>query len=115
MPSHFELKCSTEVFSQEEIDILERFGEQFLQLMHGKRPPQTDAQRRFIAVAHGECRPDTVYEKVWRKYLDRMIWERENKAIMGERPRMPNDREEWKRMRGAVWSEVRRRSRGLDA
>ena len=115
MPNHFVLKCSTEVFSQQEISILEQYGEQFLLLMHGNRSPRTKAQERFIAAAHGDCPPTTVYERAWRKYLDRLIWERENKTIMGKRLRMPNDREDWKWMRGAVWSEVRRRSRGLDA
>ena len=35
--------------------------------------------------------------------------------LMGPRRRMPDDREEWKRMRGAVWSETQRRASGLDS
>lgn len=33
---------------------------------------------------------------------------------MDKRQRMPDDREDWKGMRGAVWSEMQRRSEGLD-
>ena len=114
--NRFVPRCSTKTFTQEEIDILERYGKQFAKLMHGKRSPQTIAQERFVRVAQGKCEPSTIYEKTWRKYLERLIREDdpEHQAIMGERRQMPNDREDHKKMRGAVWSEVRRRSKGLD-
>ena len=116
MAKRFIPRCSTETFTQEEIDILELYGKQFAELMHGKRAPQTTAQERFVRVAQGKCEPSTIYEKTWRKYLERLIREDdpEHQAIMGKRRQMPNDREDHKKMRGAVWSEVRRRSKGLD-
>lgn len=60
--------------------------------------------------------PETVYERVWTKYLMRLEWERDpaNRAAMGMRRRMPDDREDWNRMRGSVWSDIRRRAQGLD-
>lgn len=114
MSNRFVPRCSLEVFSQEEINILEQHGSWFGQLMRGELSPQTKAQEQFVQVAHGECQPATIYEKTWRKYLDRLKWEKENKELMGERRRMYNDRKDWKRMRGAVWSEMQRRSQGLD-
>lgn len=116
MANRFVPRCSTETFTREEIDILERYGKQFAKLMHGQRSPQTEAQERFVRVAQGKCKPSTIYEKTWRKYLERLAWEAdpEHRAFMGERRRMPGDREDHKKMRGAVWSEVRRRSRGLE-
>ena len=67
-------------------------------------------------VSLGRHPPETVYERVWTKYLMRLEWESDpaNRAAMGARRRMPNDREDWKRMRGAVRSEVGRRAQGLD-
>lgn len=116
MPIPFEIKCSREIFSEEEIAILEKYGNVFQKLMDGERAPQTDAQHRFIEVVHGLYEPKTTYEKVWGKYLWRLNWEKDptNKAVMGERRRIPNDREDWKRMQGAVWADTCRRSKGLD-
>ena len=98
----------------------------------GQHPPairegvRTPVQRR-TATGHGGAGtirgrftrrhpPETVYERVWTKYLRRLEWENDpaNRAAMGERRRMPDDREDWKHMRGAVWSGVRRRAQGLD-
>lgn len=114
MSNRFVPRCSLEVFTQEEVNILEQYGSWLGQLMRGELSPQTTAQEQFVQLANGACQPITIYEKTWRKYLDRLTWEKENKELMGERRRMPNDREDWKRMRGAVWSEIRHRSRGLD-
>lgn len=110
----FEIKCSREIFSEEEIDILGAYGIQFKRLTSGERTPVTDAQRRFIKVAQGQCHPETIYEKTWAKYVNRVLWEKvpENKAAMGERRKMPDDREDWKKMRGRVWSDMQKRSRG---
>ena len=85
-------------------------------LANGKWRPETSAQRRFVETAHGRREPKTDYERTWAKYMWRVKWESkpENRATMGERRRMPNDREDWKRMRGAVWGDMRRRSQGLD-
>ncbi len=112
----FVLRCSQEVFSKEEIATLEAYGAQFERLCDGRRKPATPAQRRFVEVANGRCEPKTVYEKVWLKYLKRLEWESnpENRAAMGPRRRVPDDRADWKRMRGASWGEMMRRSRGLD-
>ena len=116
MRASFIFKCSKEIFSKEEVSILERYGNQFQQLMDGDRAPMTDAQERFIEVAHGKCEPETIYEKVWWKYIWRLNWEKDpaNKAAMGERRRFPDDREDWNRMRGAVWSDIQSRSKGLN-
>ena len=116
MPMSFVFECSREIFSKEEISLLEQFGNQFQRLMNGDRSPTTAEQQRFVEVAHGRCEPETIYEKVWWKYIRRLNWEKDpaNKAAMGERRRLPDDREDWKRMRGAVWSDVQRRSKGLN-
>ena len=53
---------------------------------------------------------------MWAKYVWRVNWERDpaNRSAMGALRRAPDDREDWKRMRGAVWGGMMRRARGLD-
>ena len=50
------------------------------------------------------------------KYRARVEWESDpaNRAAMGPPRAVHDDREDWKRMRGATWGEMARRSRGLD-
>ena len=104
----YDIKCSREIFSEEEIEILEEYGIQIKRLTSGKRAPVTDAQRKFIKVAQGQCHPETIYEKTWVKYINRVIWEKDpaNKAAMEERCKMPDDRDDWKKMKGKVWCDM---------
>ncbi len=82
----------------------------------GRQPPVSAAGRRFVEVADGRREPETVYEKTWLKYLRRLEWEQDpaNRAAMRPLPEVRDDREDWKRMRGANWGEMVRRARGLD-
>ena len=110
----FGFRCSRDIFTDDEIDILERYGGEFERLTDGRRLPTTAAQRRFIKVATGQHEPETVFERTWAKYLWRVEWESANESVMGERRAMPDDRDDWRRMSGAIWREIRRRARGLD-
>ena len=112
----FIIRCSREIFSEEEIAILERYGRGLERLANGERLPETEDQQRFVEVAQGRRQPESIYERTWEKYVWRVAWESDpaNRSAMGERRRMPDDREDWKRMRGTVWGETRRRARGLD-
>ena len=68
------------------------------------RPPwRRGAFRRRY---RGRRPSETAPERVWTKYLMRLEWEREpaNGAEMGPRGRMPDKREGWTRVRGAVWT-----------
>ena len=114
--SRFVIRCSRVIFSTEEIDLLERYGGELERLASGERPPETAAQQRFVDAIQGRTEPQTVYERMWAKYVWRLKWEAkpENRAAMGERRSMPDDREDWKRMSGVVWGDMRRRSQGLD-
>ena len=112
----FTIRCSRVPFSEDELDTLREHGREFQRLSNAERAPTTAAQAQFVDVSLGRRPPETVYERVWTKYLRRLEWENgpANRAGMGERRRMPDDRKDWNRMRGAVWSGVRRRARGLD-
>ena len=112
----FTLRCSKAPFSEEELGILRQYGAAFERLSNGERAPATVAQEQFVDAARGKRPPETVYERAWTKYLRRLEWEKDpaNRAAMGARRRMPDDREDWKRMREAIGGEVRRRAQGQD-
>lgn len=116
MPTPFVIRCSYEVFSELEIEILEEHGARLERLADGRQPPRNAAGRRFVKVVNGHVQPETAFEKVWIKYQRRLEWERDpaNRAAMGSPREVHDDREDWKRMRGSVWGEMVRRSRGLD-
>jgi len=58
-------------FSEEESNIIKKYGAVFHRLTHGERQPETEAQKRFVEVARGKAFPIpmTKYERVWCKYL----------------------------------------------
>lgn len=112
----FLIRCSRAIFSTEEIAVLEQYGGRMEGLVSGELAPESAAQRRFVDAVQGRVEPVTIHERTRAKYAWRLEWESkaENRAAMGERRRMPSGREDWKRMRGAVWGDMKRRSRGLD-
>lgn len=114
--SSFSIRCSRDTFTDQEIELLERYGRELERLANGNRLPTTAAQRRFVEAANDRRQPETIYEKTWVKYLQRLDWESDpaNRAAMGPRRRATDDREDRKRMRGATWGEMQRRARGLD-
>ena len=99
----FVIRCSRAIFSEEEIAVLDRYGCELERLANGERAPETAAQQRFVEAVQGHREPATIYESTWAKYACRVKWESkpENRATMGERRPMPNDREDWKRISGA--------------
>ena len=58
-----------------EVELLEQHGTQLQRLTNGVRAPTTEAQHRFVEVARGNADPETIYEQVWWKYLQRPAWE----------------------------------------
>ncbi|MCU0358783.1 MAG: DUF413 domain-containing protein [Cyclobacteriaceae bacterium] len=67
----FIIDCNLKIFTDEEIQILKKYGHWFHALTHGDLNPFTLAQARFIKVAQNEETPVTVEEKAWFKYLGR--------------------------------------------
>jgi uncharacterized protein YifE (UPF0438 family) len=113
----FTIKTILEVFSPEEIQILERHGRGLERLMKGELPVNTVDREHFIQVCAKRAQPQTIYEKVWRKYLDRLEWESDpaNRAAMSPRRHATEGfggtREDFRNMHRAESADFWRRQR----
>jgi uncharacterized protein YifE (UPF0438 family) len=66
----FEPKCPLEGFSEAERAILNEYGA-WMQAMHNVEvEPVTEAQRHFFEVCADLVEPETVFERVWVKYVE---------------------------------------------
>ena len=66
--------------TQREQDLLQRYLQFYLDLVEGRRLPETDAQRRFLEVAAGRLPPMTEHERLWVRW-QRMVRDRNVRAI----------------------------------
>ena len=73
----FTVDCSHEIFSPEELCILEKWGHWFRGLTDGDLKPFTEVQEQFIQETAVRKKTGTIYEIAWRKYLFRKKLERE--------------------------------------
>lgn len=59
-------------FTREEASFLHSYGRQMQALEKGEKKPSSKAEKQFVAVCRGDRNPETVLEKAWVKYLDRL-------------------------------------------
>ncbi len=67
----FVVDCSHDIFSNEQIEILEKYGHWFMALTTGKLEPITDLQRDFVLVATHKKEAFSLEEIAWFRYLGR--------------------------------------------
>ena len=67
--------------TRREQGLLHRYRRFYLDLVEGRRLPETDAQRHFLEVAAGRLPPETEHERLWVRWR-RMIRDRNVRAIM---------------------------------
>jgi uncharacterized protein YifE (UPF0438 family) len=65
----FVFRAQRDQFSQDEIKMIEQYGEAFEALATGRRVPNTAAQVHFVEAANRMVSPRTVYERVWGRYV----------------------------------------------
>lgn len=108
----FHIDCSHLIFSQEEIEILERYGHWFEALQNGIIPPFTEQQNELIKVGRFERTPITEYEKAWFKYLARKKIELEQGDSLKVRYTPAEDsfysREQHKQLHGTIFNVIRK-------
>ncbi|MDR0219672.1 MAG: DUF413 domain-containing protein [Enterobacteriaceae bacterium] len=75
-------------FTIKEAQLLERYGYAFNELDLGKREPQTEEEKLFVAVCRGERAPATTEEKVWAKYLEKIRRPRRFHTLSGGKPQL---------------------------
>ena len=66
--------------TQREQDLLQRYLQFYLDLVEGRRLPDTDAQQRFLDVAAGRLPPVTEHERLWVRWR-REIRDRNVRAV----------------------------------
>ena len=110
--------CSADVFAEEEIQLLRKYGNWMKALMDGEIAPGSVEQERFVKVCRSEAEPLSLYERIWTRYLFRLKWEADpsNKLAMGtprriEEASFGGSREATKEMRRQQYGDMRRRSR----
>jgi uncharacterized protein YifE (UPF0438 family) len=75
----FLFKVSRDIFSPQELEILDRCGRRFEDVTHGSEVPRSDEEQRLLAVGKGNAEPQTPSERAWWKYCRRLEWERDQK------------------------------------
>lgn len=74
----FRIDCNRIIFSNDEIEILEKYGHWFAALEDGTLEPLTEKQRLFVEVANGLKQPYSLEEVTWFKYCKRKQIEEES-------------------------------------
>ncbi|MBC9911403.1 DUF413 domain-containing protein [Chitinophaga varians] len=87
----FTLACNPVIFSNEEIDLLEKYGYWFEALTEGVLLPFSVEQEQFVEMAQMRKKPETRYEKLWFKYLKRKEIELKKGAVLYTSPLLKED------------------------
>jgi uncharacterized protein YifE (UPF0438 family) len=72
----YPLKCSVEIFENDELNLLNRYGFWIEALVDGVILPITDEEKRLIDVHTGKVEPINLQECAWRKLIERRMWEK---------------------------------------
>lgn len=67
----FRIDCYDGIFSEEELHLLQTYGQKLRELATGKIKPKTPLQRRFVKVAKSQLDAFSFAEVTWIKYLNR--------------------------------------------
>lgn len=87
----FKMDCSEAIFSNEEREIIEKYGNWFKALISGELEPYTEKQKLFIEVAKGKREPISIEEKTWFKYTKRKEIEEKHGHVLNSRPKLETD------------------------
>ncbi|MCS6864974.1 MAG: DUF413 domain-containing protein [Gemmataceae bacterium] len=75
----FVFGCDVAIFSEAELQALQRHGARFEALATGQAHPVTPEEKRFIRVHQEKEKPHTLAEKAWLRLKARREYEREQK------------------------------------
>ena len=72
-------------FTLAEGNLLEKHGASMQELEEGQRQPVNEEEQRFLQVMRGEAEAETVYEKAWLKYKQRVQEKRKFHTVFGKK------------------------------
>lgn len=72
-------------FTLAEGNLLEKHGLAMQELEQGVRQPANDEEQRFLLVCRGEAEANTVYEKTWLKYKQRLAEKRKFHTVFSKK------------------------------
>ena len=67
----FQLDCFPFIFSMEELEMLEKKGQDMQALFEGRKDPVSLEERSFVRFCKGQSGPSNIMETAWIKYLHR--------------------------------------------
>ncbi len=88
----FTIACNLIIFSDAEIELLEKYGYWFEALTNGELSPFNSEQKQFVEAARLNIPPKTDYEKVWVKYIKRRQIEAEAGTVLYTSPTPEDDK-----------------------
>jgi uncharacterized protein YifE (UPF0438 family) len=99
----YPLNCSEEIFNKDEVSFLKRYGFWIEALVEGKILPITNDQKNLIEVHIGKIEPVNKQEIVWRRLVERRIWEQNE--IEAPHYKLVDESEQW--FSRADWKKMR--------
>lgn len=87
----FKIDCGKHIFSEGEIEILEKYGHWLKALSAGELEPPTERQELFIEMTQGKRQPFSEEEWAWFKYIGRKRIEKEKGDVLYTTPRLEDD------------------------
>lgn len=75
----FSFGCDVSIFSEAELQALQRHGPRFEALASGQVRPATPEEKRFLRVDQEKEKPHSLAEKAWLRLKARREYEREQK------------------------------------
>jgi uncharacterized protein YifE (UPF0438 family) len=75
----YPLECSEEIFTNEELIFLKRYGFWIEALVNGIILPITDDQKRLMDAHIAKIEPINLQERVWRRLIERRMWEKDER------------------------------------
>ena len=72
-------------FTLAEGNLLEKHGAAMLELEEGTRPAANEEEQRFLLVCKGEAEAESIFEKVWVKYKQRVQEKKKFHTVFGKK------------------------------
>ncbi|HDR14550.1 MAG TPA: hypothetical protein ENN79_03500 [Desulfobacteraceae bacterium] len=87
----FKWRVSQGFFNHSEINLINRYGELFFNLIKGRKQPINETEKSLMDVGLEKKEPITDIESALYKYMLRLNWEKENPGLVDSTTRKANN------------------------